>query len=290
MNEEEKVVNNLDEIISAFIDNSDDLDFGLGTLNEILELDEEHFPILSEKFLIEIEKIFVQYKPMMTLWAEKNQNDYIALQDSFDAIKVEIDASEYSPAKKDFLLRFISLMLNNFMEGAGAYNRIIQIPLEKLPGTATPTYATEGSAGLDIYCPEEITLAPGEQKIIPTNLRVAIPKGYALLIQPRSGLSAKTKLRVANTPGLIDSDYRGVIGVILENIEPKIKDIEYEFNDDGSVHIKSILHGASYTITEGERLAQMRLVEVPTAAFFEVDSLAEYDSDRGTGGFGSTGK
>lgn len=288
MNEETNIANNLENVMAAFIDNSDDLDFGLETFNEILNLDDENFEVLSERFIIEIEKLFVQYKPMMTLWAEKNQNDYIELQASFDAIKEEIDKSDYSEPKKDFLLRFIGIILNNFMEGAGAFNRIVQIPIELEKGIKVPTYATDGSAGMDIYSPIEVTLAPGESKIIPTGIKTALPKGYALLIQPRSGMSVKTKLRVANTPGLIDSDYRDTIGVIVENIEPPIKDITYDFDNEGKPIITSILHGESFTIHEGERFAQMRLVEAPTAAFYPVDSVKEIGDDR-KGGFGHTG-
>ena len=288
MNEETNIANNLENVMAAFIDNSDDLDFGLETFNEILNLDDENFEVLSERFIIEIEKLFVQYKPMMTLWAEKNQNDYIELQASFDAIKEEIDKSDYSEPKKDFLLRFIGIILNNFMEGAGAFNRIVQIPIELEEGIKVPTYATDGSAGMDIYSPIEVTLAPSESKIIPTGIKTALPKGYALLIQPRSGMSVKTKLRVANTPGLIDSDYRDTIGVIVENIEPPIKDITYDFDNEGKPIITSILHGESFTIHEGERFAQMRLVEAPTAAFYPVDSVKEIGDDR-KGGFGHTG-
>ena len=82
--------------------------------------------------------------------------------------------------------------------------------------------------------------------------------------------------------------YRDEIGVIVENIEPPFKDIDYEFDDNGEIHIKSILHGQSYTITEGQRFAQMRLVKVPKANFVEVSSVDEVGENRG-GGFGSSG-
>ena len=151
-----------------------------------------------------------------------------------------------------------------------------------------PAYAHKTDAGLDIYAKEEITINPGETKIIGTGIKMAIPEGYAILIQPRSGQSVKTKLRIANTPGLIDSGYRDEIGVIIENIESPFKDIEYDFDDNGEIHIKSILHGQSYTIAEGQRFAQMRLVQVPKAEFIKVESVGEIGEDRG-GGFGSTG-
>ena len=164
----------------------------------------------------------------------------------------------------------------------------IYIPCELSEGVSLPTYAHDTDAGLDIYSPQEYTIGPGETIIIPTGIKMAIPDGYAILIQPRSGQSAKTKLRVANTPGLIDSGYRDEIGVIVENIEPPFKDIDYEFDDNGEIHIKSILHGEAYTIAEGQRFAQMRLVQVPKAIFTEVASVGEIGEDR-NGGFGSTG-
>ena len=164
----------------------------------------------------------------------------------------------------------------------------IQIPCEIINGNLPPQYAHETDAGMDIVSPAEYTIAPGETIIIPTGIKVAIPDGYALLIQPRSGQSAKTKLRIANTPGLIDSGYRDEIGVIIENIEPPFKDIDYEFDNNGEIHIKSILHGQSYTIAAGQKFAQMRLVQVPHAQFLAVENVGEIGENRG-GGFGSTG-
>ena len=93
---------------------------------------------------------------------------------------------------------------------------------------------------------------------------------------------------MANTPGLIDAGYRDEIGVIIENIEPPFKDIDYEFDDNGEIHIKSILHGSSYTIAAGQKFAQMRLVQVPQAQFLAVENVGEIGENRG-GGFGSTG-
>jgi dUTP pyrophosphatase len=168
-------------------------------------------------------------------------------------------------------------------------NEIVTIPFEKSDATITPGYARHGDAGMDIYSTEDYTIDPGKTVIIPTGIKMAIPEGYAILIQPRSGLSAKTKLRVANTPGLIDSGYRDEIGVIVENIEPPFKDIEYEFDTNGEIHIKSILHGSAYTISKGDRIAQMRLVKVPQAHLVEVASVENIGVNR-EGGFGHTGK
>lgn len=195
---------------------------------------------------------------------------------------------ELSEIKKSFLHRTL-LQVGDYIKSRLGAVEIVTIPYEKTEETTTPTYARMGDAGMDIYSNEEYTIEPGKTLIIPTGIKVAIPEGYAILIQPRSGLSAKTKLRVANTPGLIDSGYRDEIGVIIENIEPPFKDIEYEFDENGGIQIKSILHGSAYTISKGDKIAQMRLVKVPQAHLVEVPSVENIGVNRG-GGFGSTGK
>lgn len=196
------------------------------------------------------------------------------------------DIEGLEDVKKDFFKRLISALANKIRE---VYHlKAIDIPCEIKDDLKLPTYARIGDAGMDIVSPEEYTINPGETIIIPTGIKVAIPDGYAILIQPRSGMSVKTKLRVANTPGLIDSGYRDEIGVIIENIDPPFKDIDYEFDDNGEIHIKSILHGQPYTIAKGQKFAQMRLVKVPTINFVKVDSVQNIGENRG-GGFGHTG-
>lgn len=128
-----------------------------------------------------------------------------------------------------------------------------------------PAYQTAGSAGCDIYSNETLTIEPGQTVIVKTGLKMAVPIGYEVQVRPRSGLSYKTKLRVANSPGTIDSDYRGEVGVILDNIGD-----------------------TSITFFTGERIAQFVLKEVPQIEWEEVESLDE--TDRGEGGFGSTNK
>ncbi len=195
------------------------------------------------------------------------------------------DIEELESVKKDFFKRLVSTLANKIRE---VYHRkAIDIPCELSNNVKLPTYARPGDAGMDIVSPEEYTINPGETVIIPTGIKVAIPEGYAILIQPRSGQSVKTKLRIANTPGLIDSGYRDEIGVIVENIDPPFKDIDYEFDNNGEIHIKSILHGQPYTIAKGQKFAQMRLVRVPTINFVKVDSVQNIGENRG-GGFGHT--
>ena len=142
-------------------------------------------------------------------------------------------------------------------------------PLPHFEGLALPAYETAGSAGMDVRAavPDEapIVLEPGQRAMVPTGLSVAIPEGFEIQMRPRSGLAAKHGLTCLNSPGTIDSDYRGELKVILIN------------------------HGDSaFTISRGERIGQMVLAPVTRLVWNEVDSLDE--TERGTGGFGSTGK
>ncbi|MBK8197548.1 MAG: dUTP diphosphatase [Acidobacteria bacterium] len=142
-------------------------------------------------------------------------------------------------------------------------------PLPHFEGLVLPAYETAGSAGMDVRAavPEAgpIVLKPGERAMVPTGLSVAIPAGYEIQVRPRSGLAAKHGLTCLNTPGTIDSDYRGEIKVILIN-----------------------LGAEPFTIQRGERIAQLVLAPVTRLAWREVDALGE--TERGAGGFGSTGR
>ncbi|MFN4024447.1 MAG: dUTP diphosphatase [Hyphomonas sp.] len=143
------------------------------------------------------------------------------------------------------------------------------LPLPHFEGLDLPAYETAGSAGMDVRAavPEgdPITLAPGARAMVPTGLSVAIPEGYEIQVRPRSGLAAKHGLTCLNTPGTIDSDYRGEIKVILIN-----------------------LGAEAFTIKRGERIAQLVLAPVTRLAWQPVKVLGE--TTRGSGGFGSTGR
>ena len=140
---------------------------------------------------------------------------------------------------------------------------------------------------MDIYSPDEYTIDCGKTIIIPTGIKVAIPHGYALLIQPRSGMSARMKVRIPNSPGLIDEDYHEEIGVIIENTDQRVKDVDiYEPSD----HLELIKeHGSPITIGKGERFAQLRLIEVPRVKWRQVNSLGGFEEDHGMG-FGHSGQ
>ena len=281
-----------EELQQFYEDNQDAIDLlgGLDMFESLMALDDDAFAELKPQFI----QLFIEtldepesISELRTLVAAQGYTEETAKADFELAIKAINEIDFLSEVKKDFLKEIYMIVGNRIAEIINADGRIIRIPCELDEGVQLPTYAHETDAGLDIYAREEITLAPGETKIINTGIKMAIPDGYAILIQPRSGQSAKTKLRIANSPGLIDAGYRDEIGVIIENIEPPFKDIDYEFDNNGEIHIKSILHGQSYTIVPGQRFAQMRLVQVPKAEFMQVESVGEIGENR-NGGFGST--
>lgn len=284
---------NIFEEIAGSFDSINPALGGFEELAAILSLPDENFSVFAPIFLDELQKSCNNLSDKLILVQALNAAG-IKLEDmeeNYRIILAEIDSQmqgNLPQNKRDFLKKMISIIFNAIAETNGIAKKIIQIPIQKIhPDAKIPAYAHPGDAAVDLYATEEIALQPGEQKIIPTGLKVEIPYGYALLIQPRSGLSAKTKLRICNTPGLIDSGYRGEIGVICENTANRIEDVTYDFDENGRPVITSILHGAPIVIGKGERFAQMRLVEVPTAAFYEVEQVSE--SERGEGGFGSSG-
>jgi dUTP pyrophosphatase len=133
------------------------------------------------------------------------------------------------------------------------------------PGLPLPTRARGGDAGVDLYAVEAVRLQPGERATVGTGVAVAIPAGFAGLVAPRSGLAQRHGLGVVNAPGVVDSGYRGEIRVILVN------------------------HGAEpVSLARGERIAQLLVVPVETQGLLEVEELPS--SERGEGGFGSTGR
>jgi dUTP pyrophosphatase len=127
-----------------------------------------------------------------------------------------------------------------------------------------PAYVTPLSAGVDLRAAEGLVLRPGERALIPTGLRIALPEGYEAQVRPRSGLALKHGIVLPNSPGTIDADYRGEIQVILQN-----------------------LGDAPFTVAPGDRIAQMVVAPVARVRWAETDALDE--TERGSGGFGSTG-
>ncbi|MBV7258204.1 dUTP diphosphatase [Erythrobacter crassostreae] len=143
----------------------------------------------------------------------------------------------------------------------------VSVELKRLPhgeGLTLPFYATSGAAGMDVVSAEDVTIDPAARHAVATGLSMAIPHGYEIQVRPRSGLAFKHGITVPNTPGTIDSDYRGELKVLLIN------------------------HGSEpFVIARGDRVAQLVLAPVVQAAWQEVDELDA--TERGAGGFGSTG-
>ncbi|MFM2371519.1 MAG: hypothetical protein RIS85_1241 [Pseudomonadota bacterium] len=141
---------------------------------------------------------------------------------------------------------------------------VLVIRLPHGEGLPLPAYATDGAAGMDVVSAEDVDLAPGARHAVATGLSVAIPAGYEIQVRPRSGLALKHGVTVPNTPGTIDSDYRGELKVIMIN-----------------------LGADTFAIRRGDRVAQLVLAPVTRGSWLEVDELDA--TARGEGGFGSTG-
>jgi dUTP pyrophosphatase len=142
----------------------------------------------------------------------------------------------------------------------------MEIAITRLdPEVPLPCYAHPGDAGADLVTAVDVLLEPGERTLVPTGLRMAIPQGYVGLVHPRSGLAARLGLSIVNTPGTIDSGYRGEVKVLLVNLDP-------------ATPIK---------LSRGDRIAQLVVQRVEQVRFVEVDTLP--DTARGSGGYGSTG-
>lgn len=210
-----------------------------------------------------------------------SKEQYIEELKKIDSL-VDIEMSDFSETKRDFMKQFFSICYNAIIDSFDVDKRAIQIPIEICnPEAKIPTYAHKGDAGMDVYSTIDVTIAPGETKLIPLGFKVAIPEGYELQVRPRSGFSLRTHLRVANAPGTIDSGYRDEVGIILHNCAPTIQDF-------GDGRAETCLYGPSYTISKGDRIAQLVLQAVPTALFIKTSDISKIGEDR-NGGFGSTG-
>ncbi len=144
----------------------------------------------------------------------------------------------------------------------------VNIPVQILrldPELPMPSYAHPGDAGADLYAREDVTLAPGERRLVPTGVALALPEGYVALVHPRSGLAHRSGLSIVNAPGTVDAGYRGEIQVCLINLDPAVP----------------------ITLQRGDRIAQLVIQQFTSAQFVEVGELP--DSARGAGGYGSTG-
>lgn len=183
-------------------------------------------------------------------------------------------------------------------------------------GVRLPSYQNPYDAGMDVCAVDDIIIRPGQTLIVPTGLKFSIPEGYEIQVRPRSGISLRTPLRIANSPGTIDAGYRDELGIIVSNTWPEEKNLKAcipgRFNEDDSAYSTegsssdsswgdSTLdeeklytldnkhnEKGSYIIRKGERVAQLILAAVPRMNLIKVDSVKNIGANRG-GGFGSTG-
>ena len=141
----------------------------------------------------------------------------------------------------------------------------VEVLIQRLDDVPLPAYAHPGDAGADVVTTVDVELGPGERAMVPTGISIALPDGYVALVHPRSGLAARCGVSIVNSPGTVDAGYRGEVKVLLVNLDP---------------HEPVIL-------SRGDRVAQLVFQQVERARFVEVDRLP--GSDRGAGGYGSTG-
>lgn len=252
----------------------------------LLELSDEEFSVVAPTMLKLIEDEY--NKPEIRSSLINETSGPIASPKDFREEIEKTLKEELSDIKIDFIVSIYSIAYNIVSEGKKENN--VAIAIERCNEDARlPLYANINDAGMDVYALEDITILPGETKLIKLGIKVAIPEGYELQIRPRSGQSLKTKLRIANSPGTIDAGYRGEIGVIVENIDNPIKDIQFHYENSGQLVVDSIATGAPIEIIKGQRFAQLVLAKVYRANFYRTEKVEDIGVNR-NGGFGSSGK
>lgn len=275
----------------------DEADEYIKAFSSLMSLDDEKFMVIASGVL---EKFYSSFKdPQIQLGIAQNLAiQGVAAEDMMDelaSIAENLQKSldgKISQIKIDFFKSILGIVANALGENERIARRVISVPIQRLfDEVKLPEYAHTTDSGLDVFALDDYTIDPGEIKIIPTGLRVALPKGYEIQVRAKSGLSARTHMRVANGIGTVDEGFHDEIGIILENNEPAIKDITYNFDDE--THrpiITSILHGSPVYITKGQKIAQLVLAEIPKISWQEVNDITLYGAEDRQGGFGSTGK
>lgn len=293
MDNPNELLENIQGVIQSLVGNTiqdENIDEEFDSFTEVLSMPLDLFTLVAEQILEEHAKEL--NKPANKLLMIQSLKERgVKLEDFYkmcDDLMGEVQESLGDKAEQikiDFLKRIIMNLKNSVTENDGISKRIVNIPIQKLhPEAVIPSYAHFTDAGLDVYTLEEYNIMPGETRVIPTGLRVALPFGYELQVRPRSGQSLKTKLRIANSPGTIDSGFRGEIGIIVDNIDYEIKNVELY---NGELVIE---RGSPINIPKGHKIAQLVLSEVPQALFLEVEQINEVETDRSVNGFGSTDK
>lgn len=249
---------------------------GFDTMMDFVQMPDEQFdqlwPSFKQSFLkyVKSEKFQREQREALALVPDitnetlKEEKEYY--EDIIHDISLEPDLSEN---KKDFFVILFNALADIHEQLLISGRTQVEVKIIKLnPDAVIPQYAHPTDAGADISTVEEVTIQPGETKIVKTGIAIAIPAGYEVQIRPRSGLSVKTKLRIPNTPGTIDTEYRGEIGVPIWNAGD-----------------------TPYVIEKGMKIAQMLIAPTPMIKWNEVATVEELGATtRGEGGFGSTDK
>lgn len=245
----------------------------LGMISSIVSMNEKEFEEIEPVFTERINQIFDSREYKNNISAQLNlmsDFDYVNEKKGYEEVKNSIKEIDFISENKR---RFLDFIVDKAYDVILKYNidpsEHIKVIYKKLHENAiVPTYAHIGDAGADLYAltDDHITVPSGDTMLIPTGIALKIPGGYEAQIRPRSGMSLKTKIRIANAPGTIDSNYRGEIQVIVDN--------------QGK---------APFIISKGDRIAQIVFNKVPTADFEEGEVETEEDNSRGEEGFGSSG-
>lgn len=240
---------------------------------ELLELPDEEFDVVYPIFKEQIMKTYKSQDFQQKMLSQMEimpiddiEGEKAAVQEFVNEIT---DDESLSANKKELIAQMFSAVLDVFEELVNSGRPSVQVGIVKLnPDAIIPEYAHSTDAGCDVAAVEETKIEPGETKVVKTGIAVAIPAGYEIQIRPRSGLSLKSKLRVANAPGTIDTEYRGEVGVIMTNT--------------GDI---------PYVIDKGMKIAQMLIAPTPKIKWNEVATVEELGTtNRGADGFGSTDK
>lgn len=235
---------------------------------EIMEMPDEKFDIIANKFITQINAVYDKAETRNEIINQMKMAPPIELENekigTEQLIKDIQEDNTLSENKKKVLITMLNRSIEIIESIVNIPREMVDIKIKKLHEDAIiPTYAHASDAGADIYAIEDIDIPPHKTIIVKTGIAVSIPNNYEIQIRPRSGLSSKTNLRIANTPGTIDAGYTGEVGVIMDNI------------GNLTAHIK-----------KGDKIAQMVPMPVPMINWIEVDELES--TDRGTNGYGSS--
>lgn len=235
----------------------------------LIDLPDEKFAAISGQLKSQIHQYFESPEFEAEMLASLKAHPIDDIQGEINGINQmlqELDEDNtLTEEKRDFLKTLVSGSMDTILKINDNPREKIKVKIEKLnPNATIPTYAHPTDAGADVYALEDVAIMPHTTELVRTGLKMAIPRGYEIQVRPRSGMSLKTNMRIANAPGTIDSGYRNEVGIIVTNIGDEIENIN-----------------------AGDRIAQFIIAPVPMMVFEE--TIINDETDRGEGGFGSSG-